>query len=528
VTHQPVYRRAPNLRVTAGGAILRPGGAGRQFVPTPAQQQLLEFCTVFRTLAQLQERGSFFDSDLQVLLSAGLIETDRAIIEACIANAPGEEPAAISDLGILTCASPQLLRRSVESWTGIAGHYSHDVRIIVVDDSPGDAPADEQRAVVRELEKQSGASIRFLDPRSRAGVGKEIARLADVDPAILDFALNGRAPPRVGIGGNRNLLNLLTQGRRLLSADDDVVAQLSDSVGRMDALWITSGDVPLDTWFFESAAEADEQAGLGRGGDPFVSHEAFLGRSVADILDRFSGDVSLIGADPGLTETMRNGTVRVAVTALGLVGDCASDCLAFFSMLAGGDTRTRLFERPEPMSDSREIMRRAAGLALCQGAGLMTFCHATDNSLAMPPYFPVGRGEDQVWQKLIHWSDPATLVAHLPLAISHRPGSERRYRQQDFTDPCAEFPGNAFLLGAIESCAKPYIGFSPDQRLDWLGEYFESLAGSPSEFAAVVEQAWRAYVDHHHRLVRAALQEIAATPDLARDLVEVVSKSLAD
>ena len=73
-------------------------------------------------------------------------------------------------------------------------------------------------------------------------------------------------------------------------------------------------------------------------------------------------------------------------------------------------------------------------------------------------------------------------------------------------NPFTEFPGNAFLLGAIESCAKPYIGFSPDQRLDWLGDHLESLADNPSDFSALIERAWRAYLEHHRGLIGTALE----------------------
>ncbi len=512
MTEPTSYRRAPGLRVTADGAVVMPGGAARPFFPTAAQQRILQSCASFKTARQLATEAPLSGSDLRALAAAGLLETDRAIIEACLLQAVAEKLAPIADLGILTCASPPLLRRSVESWHKLARHCARDARFIVVDDSPTESLAAEQRQAAQGLGSVLGAELRFVDPQARAELGREIAGLAGVDPALLEFALAGREPPRVGIGGNRNVLNLLTQGRRLLSADDDVVAEFSDAVGRMDVLWITSADVPLDTWFFDSIEEMQQQAKLGRHQDPFRLHESFVGRSVGDVLDGFNGDVSLVGASPALTDAMRNDTARIAVSALGLAGDGASDCLAFFSMLAAGQTRNRLFERPDPMSDSREIMRRAAGLALCQGAGLMTFCHATDNSLALPPYFPVGRGEDQVWQKLIHWSDPATLVAHLPLAVLHRPATARRYSEQDFMNPFAKFPGNAFLLGAIESCAKPYIGFSPDQRLDWLGDYFESIAGSSSDFSALVEQAWRAYLEHHRELVDTALETQKDSP----------------
>ncbi|MDH5256146.1 MAG: hypothetical protein OEW72_09555, partial [Gammaproteobacteria bacterium] len=367
-------------------------------------------------------------------------------------------------------------------------------------------------------------------PETRAAIARDVARLAGVDPAVAHFAVAGCPPPRVGIGGSRNLLNLITPGRRVLSADDDIVAAFEVPAPNPLALWITAEDVPMHTWFFDSVAETEARVPVSSGPDALALHESYVGHTVASVVARLSGPASLRGAGPCLTSAIQSRTVRIAATALGLAGDCASDCLGFFSLLSGGDSEQRVLARATPLSPSREVLRRPEFPILCQGVYFITFCHAVDNGLPLPPYFPVGRGEDQVWQKLLHATLPDTVVGHLPLAVRHRPDGERRYVPDDYLDPCARFPGNAFLLGLLGLAPPPGSQAGPDQdagaRLAALGRHLAAVTGDPARFASVVQAAWRAYLGHHRSLVAAAVASRPGHPAWWHDSMRVIRERL--
>ena len=460
------------------------------------------------------------------------IDHDAAVLQRCAALATDDQPLApIADLGILTCGSPELLTRSVRSWVAFARHHHRDLRITIVDDSPTAERAHAPRAAARALENELGIRLHFIDPAARSLVAFDLARVAGVDPEVAEFAVAGCPQPRIGIGGGRNLLNLLTQGRRMLGADDDIIAQFAAPLPHALSLWINGDDVPMHTHFFASVSETESRVPVSVNPDALALHEAFVGHSVANVVARLTGPASLRNAHPSLALALQRGPVRIAATALGLVGDCASDCLGFFSLLATGDTAQNVLARPLPLGPSREVLRRPEFPILCQGVYFMTFCHAVDNTLPLPPYFPVGRGEDQVWQKLLHWSVPDSVVAHLPLAVRHRPAGVRQYAPADYLDPCAVFPGNAFLLGLLGTCPEPRpdpgMQIGPDERLAVLGRHLAAVAGDPAKFAAMVHGAWRAYLSHHHSLAAASLASRADYPGWWRAALQEILERLA-
>lgn len=278
--------------------------------------------------------------------------------------------------------------------------------------------------------------------------------------------------------------------------------------------------------FFESAEDTEARVRVSVEPDALGLHEAFCGHTVADIVTRLDGVATLTGAAPSLTAAITQCPVRIAATALGLVGDSASDCAAFFSMVATGDTAQNFLARPEPLPPSREVLRRPFFPVLCQGVYLMTYCCALDNTLALPPFYPVGRGEDQVWQKLLHATLPDTVVGHLPLAVLHRPGRQREYSRADYLDPCATFDGNALLLGLLDACRSPAPGGDADQRLALIGRDLDEMAREPSRFASLVQAAWRAYLTHHRDIVAAALDSRRDDPAAWRETMATVAARL--
>lgn len=529
VTHTsggPSYRSIARVALGNGGAILARTGSGDTCQLTASQHRLLQSLAEFTTVAQLSQEFPLAAVELSTLAAAGLVESDAAVLARCAGLASDEVMAPITDLCILTCGKPQLLRRSVLSWSAFARHQRRELRITVVDDSPTPVLADAQRAAARALEAEAGMPLRFVDPLARSALAGELAQMAGVEPSLVEFAVSGRPQPRVGIGGSRNLAHLLTPGRRVLNADDDIIAGFAPPARHELALWITSEEVPMHTYFFASPDETEARVPVGPDPDALALHEAFVGHSVGSILARLDGPASLRGAGSALTAALQAGPVRVAAAALGLAGDSASDCLGFFSLLAGGETAQRVLDRQPPLAPSREVLRRPEFPVLCQGVYFMTFCHAVDHRLPLPPYFPIGRGEDQVWQKLLHWSLPDTVVAHLPLAVRHRPDGVRHYSRDDYLDPCRLFPGNAFLLGLLGTAPPPPPEAGADGRLAALGRHLADVAGNPAAFGSLVRGAWRAYLVHHQSLVAASQAARPRHPAWWQQCMRVVQERL--
>jgi hypothetical protein len=502
-------------------------GEGAAQPLTGSQQQLLRLLGSFTPIAHLHRQMLSSASDLPALEAAGLVESDARVLANCAALAGDEHLPPIEDLGIMTCGTPSLLVRAVKSWDSFARHHDRTLHVTVVDDSPTPERARAQQDAARTLETELGITLRFVGPEARRRVARDLAQLAGVAPELAGFAVSGCPQPRVGIGASRNLLNLLLPGRRLVAADDDIIARFEVPPRHDLALWITAEDVPMHTHFFDSVQDAEARVPVSIEPDALALHESFVGHSVASVVRRSSGPASLRGAEPGLTAALQSRPVRIAATALGLAGDSASDCLGFFSLLATGDTAQHVLARQTPLSPSREVLRRPEFPVLCQGAYFITYCHAVDNTLRLPPYFPVGRGEDQVWQKLLHWTLPDTVVGHLPLAVRHRPDGLRQYTTDDYLDPCARFPGNAFLLGLLGAAPAPAAAHGADARLAALARYLGDVATDAGRFGSLVRAAWRAYLSHHQALVAAAVDSRPAYPAWWQDSMRTIRERLA-
>ena len=147
-------------------------------------------------------------------LAGGSADSDGRVLANCAALARPETLPPIADLGILTCGTPARLRRSVASWVAFARHHGRELRITVIDDSPEAGRAQAQRDAARALEAELGIRLRFAAPEDRTAIARELARLSGTETDVADFAVSGCPPPRVGIGGCRNLLSLITPGRK--------------------------------------------------------------------------------------------------------------------------------------------------------------------------------------------------------------------------------------------------------------------------------------------------------------------------
>lgn len=523
----PCYKSSAVITRAADGTPCARSADGSEHRLSASEQLLLQRCGDFFPLGKLREQDWFRESDLQRLLCAGLLERDLDILQRCAAHAAPTSLAPITDLAILTCGSPQLLERAVGSWTAFARQHGRELRLLITDDSPTPQRAEPQRLMAARLQRELGIALRFIHPGQRAELAAEIAGLARVDADLVRFALAGCPPPRVGIGGNRNLIALLTQGRRFLSADDDIVAEFERPPAEAVALWVTAEMGPINTYHYPSAQALESQVALTREPDALSLHEAFVGHTVAEVVAGLQGAACLEGAGDTLTAAIQQGEMRIAATALGLAGDSASDCLAFYSLLSVGESARSFFAMP-PLSSSREVLRRHPFAVLCQGVYLMTFCHAVDNTLPLPPYFPVGRGEDQVWQKLLHWSLPHTVVANLPLAARHRPLTARQYRRSDYLDPCRLFHGNAFLLGVLSTCPPVDARVDADERLAHMGRHLVFVAQSAARFDELLHATWRAYLKHHHGLVAQSLASEGSRPQWWYASLRSIQKRLVE
>jgi hypothetical protein len=135
---------------------------------------------------------------------------------------------------------------------------------------------------------------------------------------------------------------------------------------------------------------------------------------------------------------------------------------------------------------SREVHNIAPYTLISHDAVCMSYCVGIDNTRLIPPFMPIGRGEDSVFGAMLGFSDRGALFAHLPLGVLH--DSSRASAYGDGNMPSAHETRLADVLLAFVADASRFVARgSIAQRLRRLGEYFVDIGGfRANEFIAAV------------------------------------------
>lgn len=225
-------------------------------------------------------------------------------------------------------------------------------------------------------------------------VDELVASLSEGYRELLEYAL--LTPGR---GAARNVQQLANVGRWYASADDDTVATIHGGAPGSVASCTAEHD-PTFASCFETRAEAlahDQVADE----DPFVPLEFLLAKGAT-------------------------------VAQLGQVGDSA---MGRPSYLAGPPSFAAVA--------TREVCRRARHYAFTSGAHFMAVFSAYDGARDLPPFYPIGRGEDAVFGQLI--AGRGGLIGHAPYAIVHDPNDVRPLEDEDLRPSDTWFEDERFV-----------------------------------------------------------------------------------
>jgi hypothetical protein len=347
----------------------------------------------------------------------------RARLICSRGGTPAPDP--IRVLGMPTHDQPEVLARGLRSY--IENVLAHDrrVRFVVLDDSTDRAARDANLAHLRRLRARYGVAIAYAGPEEKAAFARHLAR-AGLAPATAGFALAGRIGADRTTGANRNALLLHSVGALFLSADDDTVCTPAPAPECRPGLRLTSDD-PTELWF------PDEPSSLFHPPAPgpcvLALHEAMLGRSVADcVRNEGPTEIALDSMSAAFRSRLERGCGPILATWMGLVGDLGTPHLPSLLIRETGRTRERLLRSERSyrrvMTERRAV--RAASRAAVTGAGSwMTTVTAYDHRGLLPPFLPLGRGQDTLFGALLDMIAPTGYVAYLPATVAHRPERPR-------------------------------------------------------------------------------------------------------
>jgi hypothetical protein len=435
-------------------------------------------------------------TQVQSLVERGLlVRLDSSPWSSAHGDETGDEDRPVSAVIIVTRNRPRLVERGLRSAMAQAARWGERPTFVVADDSDRSDRATE--AATRRAAGRGDFDVVYYGRDEATGLQARLAAHG-LDAELLTLAFQPAS-----IGGNRNLALLLSAGQPVVMIDDDILCETWEWNEREPGV-VVGGHGDAGEWrFFSSRAQAIEAA-TRADLDLFGTHGRVLGRSLQALIRTSGLPPAASQACGHMVAALATGQGRVRLTMTGLAGDSARYCHS--RLLFNPGIVLKLLDADDNFVatalSSREVHNVTRSLTVTHDTACMSYCLGLQNTDLLPPFVPLGRGEDSVFGVMLALADPAALSAHLPLGVIH--DSTRDARLEDVMVSARQTRLCEFLLYLRTTLLSAITGTSIDQRLRQIGQTFTNLAAWPEP-------------DFRHLLAQAAFQ-IRATH--LRDLEE--------
>ncbi len=436
---------------------------------------------------------------LKAFAASGFLVSDEDLVRQCKQTHADSaaDPPSVTALGMATRGREQILRRGIASYLANSRKFGRSLDVIVVDDALEPDAQQRTRAVLEELKREHGASLRYASRQDRAAFAGQLAAYSGLPEYLIRFAVLGRQPNDRTTGSCYNSLLLDTIGSCYVIADDDTLCQIAAPPEQHDGLALTSQFDPTEFWFYrdrQSAFDALTPADQ----DFFAIHESLLGRGLGDCMPEVAsaGSLDLDRMAPPFDRRLRRLGGRVAATLAGIVGDSGVGGTGYLS--AGPASRRRLLTSEQDylaFVESRQVVRVVTRPTVSEGFLCMAGNLGLDNRRLLPPFMPVQRGSDGLLGITLRKCFRDGYLGYLPWTVRHNPPHQR-------TQPLDEFMKNAARVRFSEIVrhlinGAPEVSATGDDRsgLRQLGSYLQQISsGSQEDFADTVKTCfWRRY-----------------------------------
>lgn len=375
------------------------------------------------------------------------------------------------------------------------------LEITILDDAADDRARRTLQHALTPLMQAAGdeLSIRYAGPDQRRAFAAHLDEAAGgALRAIIDFALFGVPESDWHPGANRNAALLHGAGSMLVWADDDTRCPLARRPERRPGLRLSARRDPTDLWLHEDAARVHE-AVEHEEHDVLAAHEALLGKRLGQCLGLLADTaVDLDQAPPEVLDQIAAGHGQVLVTATGVAGDLGLTSPHAYLLLEGAPRR-RLLADYQRLRTTRYGVRGVDRATLSLASAFPAQCMGLDHRQLLPPFFPFGRGHEDVFAALLRVCREDAYVGHLPWLVQHAPGARPALDREGLFAPAAGMATSMHALLAIAThtptrALPAHALDAPAHRLAAAGRHLQMIAAlRPGEY--------RDFIREHHMRV---------------------------
>lgn len=486
----PTYCRSDMYRFPAGEDLHFVYSSFDRSVHTLSSRMLhlLDSCSTFKTMSD-HAREYFnaapdiadpaeVEQQLAELAEAGLLISYSALEQLWNKQPPPSAgPPEIGSVGVVTRNRVQTLQRCVNSFIKNAATHGRKPTFVIMDDSPESITQRATRQMLSELKSSYEVDVLYADLEQKSRFAKRLIETGDLPPHVVNFALFDTENLGYSVGANRNALALDTLGDLVFSVDDDTECYLVAPPTTSPEVAFESRDDFMNFWFYKDRSTAlNSNPQLDQ--DVLAIHERLLGKNLPTcIADTAENGRLFDRINHRYLRDLQSGDGVVLATFMGIVGDSAMPAPVSY-LTFKGQAREELIKSRQAYSSafsSREILRVTDRFALDRNAWCITTAYAYDNRDWLPPYMPVGRGEDDVFGFAMQSCFEKAYLGYVPCAVLHAPPEERFYRPTDLSEFGSTLNVCTLLLACITSFTQWAGSLPAHARLEKLGKHLMEI-----------------------------------------------------
>lgn len=442
-------------------------------------KQCREFNTLDEHLATFCQKRQVADertrlglrSKLQQLAQRGYLISREQVFALFQERDEPTVPPCITSICIPTCNRVETLQRGMISYLEHCQRFGRTQEFVVADDSQSPSRREAYRQMLHLLKELSSVNIAYAGSEEKLAFVKKLSKAGDIPEEVISWACIGdRNYSKGTYGANRNTLLLHTVGECIFSSEDDAVCRVATSPGFKEGLALSSL-ANLQVQFYSDRQSSLEATQLVEQ-DIFALHEHWLGQDPKVSGASYSRDSQLAfeQADSAFVRRLTTQPGKVLVTTHGFVGDIScrtADILLPFEQLISSE------EAYISAHTSQETAQAANQVTLTRdSSSLLGMCiGGLDNRELLPPFSPVGRGEDRIFGMMLMKCFPDAYTVHLPWVLLHAPSEAHPY-----SDPIFDILAEEWLIGCIDLFNPTQPGpRTPTELLNQLSQYLEHI-----------------------------------------------------